>query len=176
MLIPIFAQAPLSHCVCFLIALVGVLGTGVSRHACLRPTPWLHRRPGTAHLQHQQHKTLARAKPREANDAKTSGRSGLLRLAPDERRFLCKPSPCEARMTQAMLTKDRWAPAGAVQQVTSLVLKRQAEARSPEESTKGFHFHATRPRPPGWQDGGHCRAHHGVTTRSFAGKDHLSSG
>ena len=51
--------------------------------------------------------------------------------------------------------------------VSSLVLKRQAQARSPEESAKGFHSGATRPRPPGRQDGGHRRAHHDVTTTVF---------
>src|SRR5215216_4701651 len=39
---------------------VDVLGTGVPRLACLRPTAWLHRWSGTAHLQHQPHKTLAK--------------------------------------------------------------------------------------------------------------------
>ena len=38
---------------------VGVLDSGVSSHACLRPTTWLHRWPGTAQLQHQHRKTLA---------------------------------------------------------------------------------------------------------------------
>src|SRR3990170_4982072 len=39
---------------------VGVLGTRVPRLAGLRPTAWLHQRPGTAHLQHHQDKTLER--------------------------------------------------------------------------------------------------------------------
>ena len=51
---------------------------------------------------------------------------------------------------------------------SSLVLRGQAQARSPEQSSKGFHSGATRPRAPGQQSGGHRRAHHGVTTRSFS--------
>ena len=42
------------------------------------------------------------------------------------------------------------------------------QARSPEEPAKGFHSGATRPRPPGRQDGGHHRAHRSVTTRGFS--------
>ena len=51
--------------------------------------------------------------------------------------------------------------------VSSLVLKRQAQARSTEASSKGFHISATRPRPAGWQDGGHRGVQDGVTTRAF---------
>ena len=51
--------------------------------------------------------------------------------------------------------------------VSSLVLKRQAQARSPEASGKGFHIGATRPRPAGGQDGGHHGAQDGVTTSAF---------
>ena len=40
--------------------------------------------------------------------------------------------------------------------------------RSPEESAKGCHSGATRPRLPGRQDGGHHRAHRSVTTRGFS--------
>ena len=51
---------------------------------------------------------LRGAKPRDADDAKTSRRSGLLRLAPEEWRFLCEPSPREAwtlaRVLDALLT------------------------------------------------------------------------
>ena len=51
--------------------------------------------------------------------------------------------------------------------VSSLVLKRQAQARSPEASGKGFHIGAMRPRPARRQDGGHRGAQDGVTTRAF---------
>ena len=89
------------------------------------------------------------AKPREAGDIKTSGGSGLPGLPPVERRFLCRCPPHEVEVTQAMTTKARRAPAGAEQQVSSLVLRRQAQVRGPEESPKGFHSRATRPRLPG---------------------------
>ena len=42
------------------------------------------------------------------------------------------------------------------------------QARSPEESAKGFHSGATRPSPPGRQDGDHHRAHRSVTTTGFS--------
>ena len=51
--------------------------------------------------------------------------------------------------------------------ISSLVLKEQVQARSPEASGKGFHIGATRPRPAGRQDGGHYGAQDGVTTRAF---------
>ena len=51
--------------------------------------------------------------------------------------------------------------------VSSLVLRRQPQARSTEASGKGCHIGATRPRPPGRQDEGHRRAHHSVMTRGF---------
>ena len=51
--------------------------------------------------------------------------------------------------------------------VSSSVLKKQARARSPEASDKGFHIGATRPRPVGRQDGGHREAHSCITTRVF---------
>ena len=66
------------------------------------------------------------AKPREADDTKTSTGSGLTRLAPEERRFLCRRPPREVKMTQAMTTKARQALVRVVQHVSSLVLKRQA--------------------------------------------------
>ena len=60
--------------------------------------------------------------------------------------------------------------------VSSLVLRRQAQAQGPEESTKGFHMSATRPRPPGRQDGGHRGAHCSVTSRVFCRQRLLLSG
>ena len=60
--------------------------------------------------------------------------------------------------------------------VSSLVLKAQAQARSPEASGKGFHIGATRPRPAGRQDGGHHGAQDGVITRAFCMRRPLLSG
>ena len=51
--------------------------------------------------------------------------------------------------------------------VSSLVLRKQAQVRSTEASSKGFHISATRPRPEGRQDGGHHGSQDGVTTRAF---------
>ena len=50
---------------------------------------------------------------------------------------------------------------------SSLVLRRQAQARSTEASGNGFHIGATRARPAGRRDGGHRGAQDGVTTRAF---------
>ena len=54
--------------------------------------------------------------------------------------------------------------------VSSLVLRRPAQAKSTEASGKGCHIGATRPRPGGRQGGGHRGAQDGVTTRAFAGE------
>ena len=51
--------------------------------------------------------------------------------------------------------------------VSSLVLRGQAQARSTEASSKGFHIGARRPRPEGRQHGGHHGAQDGVSTRTF---------
>ena len=60
--------------------------------------------------------------------------------------------------------------------VSSLVLRKQAQARSTEASGKGFLIHATRPRLAGRQDGGHLGAQDGVTTRAFGRRRPLLSG
>src|SRR5919106_400878 len=67
-----------------------------------------------------------------------------------------------------MTTKARRAPAGVEYQFPLWCKGGKPQARSPEESAKGFHSGATRPRPPGRQDGGHQRAHRSVTTRGFS--------
>ena len=51
-------------------ATIGVLGTGVPRLACLRPTAWLCCRPVWPTFINKAFKTLTRAKPREADDAR----------------------------------------------------------------------------------------------------------
>ena len=53
-------------------ATVGVLGTGVPRLACLRPAAWLHQQPGTAQFGSNNTRPSRGAKPREADDTKTS--------------------------------------------------------------------------------------------------------
>ena len=59
---------------------------------------------------------------------------------------------------------------------SSLVQRGQAQPRSTEASGKGCHFGATRPRPGGLQDGGHCGAQDGVTTRALCRRRLLLSG
>ena len=60
--------------------------------------------------------------------------------------------------------------------VSSLVLRRQAQARSTNASSKGIHIGGTRPRPARRQDGGHHGAQGGVTTRAFCRRRPLLSG
>ena len=48
--------------------------------------------------------------------------------------------------------------------LSSLVQREQAQARA---SSKGIRFGATTPRPSQWQEGSHCGADAGVTTRAF---------
>ena len=102
------------------------------------------------------------AKPREADDTRPSqGRPGQAGSRGTERGS--SRGFCDA-------THGDWSQAGASTRsvlVSSLVLKGQAQARSPGASGKGFHIGATRPRPPGRQDGGHRGAHCSVTTRVF---------
>ena len=51
--------------------------------------------------------------------------------------------------------------------VSSLVQRGQAQARSTEASSKGFHIGATRPRLVGRQDRGHHGAQDGIITSTF---------
>ena len=60
--------------------------------------------------------------------------------------------------------------------VSSLVLRRPAQARSTEASGKGCLIGATRPRPGGRRDGGHRGAQDGLTTRAFRRRRPLLSG
>ena len=93
-------------------------------------------------------------------------RSGLNRLAREGGEF-------KARQTSrgsSDVSHDDQGQAGANAHsvlVSSLVLRKQAQARSTEASSKGFHIGATRPRPAGRQDGGHHGAQAGVIVRVF---------
>ena len=145
---------------------VGVLGTGVPRLACLRPAAWLHQRSRTTHLHQQTFKTLTRGQASRGGRHKTSlGTASPSRLA--------RSGEIKARDTSrgsCDVSHDDWSQAGASTHsvlVSSLVLKRKAQARSPEASSKGFHIGATRPRLAGPQDEGHRGAQDGVTTRAF---------
>ena len=62
----------------------------------------------------------------------------------------------------------RRALAGAERQFLLWCKGGKPQARSPEESAKGFPSGVTRPRPTGRQDGGHRRAHRSVMTKGFS--------
>mgnify|MGYP005850242657 CR=1 FL=1 len=148
---------------------VGVLGTGVPRLSCLRPTAWLHQRPSTAHLHQQTLKTLARGQSSRGGRRKTSSGAvspGWLARGGEIKARGTSRGSCDASHDDQGQVGTRRAPAHSVL-VSSLVLKRQVQARSPEASGKGFHISAKRPRLVGWQDGGHRGAQDGVTTRAF---------
>ena len=85
---------------------VGVLGTGVPRLACLRPTAWLKGGPSVAHLHQHKPKTIARGQaPRGGQRGASSG--WLTRRRRDQGGV-----PHEVPVTQAMTTKGaRRAPA-----------------------------------------------------------------
>ena len=103
--------------------------------------------------------------PREADEARPpQGRPHQAGSRGAERSR--QGTPREVPVTQAMAIGARQAPARSVL-ISSLVLKGQAQVRSPEVSGKGFHIGAIRPRPIGQQDEGHRGAQDGVTTRAF---------
>ena len=90
---------------------VGVLGTGVPRLACLRPTAWLEWGPSAAQLHQLKLKTLARGqasrggRQEASSGAAPSGR--LARRQRDQGRI-----PFEEPVTQAMTIETRRAPGG----------------------------------------------------------------
>ena len=154
---------------------VGVLGTGVPRLASLRPAAWLYERAHTSHLHQQAFKTLARGQASRGGRHKTS--SGA--ASPG---WLARGREIKARDTSRGsndVSPDDQDQAGASAHsvlVSSLVLRRRAQARSSEASGKGFHIGATRPRPAGRQDRCHHGAQGGVTTRAFGRRRLLLSG
>ena len=111
-------------------------------------------------------KTLARGQASQGGRCKTS--SGAASPV-----WLARGREIKAGQTSRGshdVSHDDQGQAGASAQsvlASSLVLRRQAQARSSEASGKGFQIGATRPRPAGRQDGGHRGAQDGVTTRAF---------
>ena len=151
---------------------VSVLGTGLPRLACLRPTAWLHQWPGTAQLRQQLLKTLTSGQACEADDTKTSLGATSLGWLPRSGDIYAGGT---SRGSHDM-SRDDQGQAGANGRsvpVSSLVLRRQAHALGPEASSKGSHIGATRTRPAGRQDGGHRGAHNNVTIRAFVGEDYF---
>ena len=84
--------------------LVGVLGTGVPRLSCLRPTAWLKGGPSTAHLHQHRPKTLARGQAsrggRQEASSGTASSGWLVRRRRDQGGV-----PHEVPVTQAMTTQ-----------------------------------------------------------------------
>ena len=71
------------------------------------------------------------------------------------------------------VSHDEWHQAGAsarIVLISSLVLRRPAQAKSTEASGKGCHIGAMRPRPGGRQGGGHHGAQDGVIVRAFGSR------
>ena len=76
-------------------------------------------------------------------------------------------------MMQAMTIKTRRAPGGRQPVQCPRFLfgaKGQAQARSTEASSKGFHIGAMRPRPTEQKDGGHRGAQDGVIASAFGSR------
>ena len=105
-------------------------------------------------------------KPCKADDTKASPEAASLGWLPRSGDIYARGTSRGSRE----VSHDDQGQAGASAHsvlISSLVPRRQAQARSTEASGKGFHIGATRPRPGGRQDGGHHGAHSGVTTRAF---------
>ena len=156
-------------------AIVGVLGTGVPRHACLRPTAWLNQRTRTTHLHQQTLKTLARGQALRGGRHKTSSGAASPGWLPRSGDIYAR---CTSRGSHDVSHDDQGqaGASGCRVPISPLVPSRQAQPWSPKESSKGFHIGAIRPRPPGRQDGGHRGAHGSVTTRAFCRRRLLLSG
>ena len=147
---------------------VGVLVTGVPRLACLRPTAWLHRRPGTAQLQHQQHKTLTRGQASRSRQRQDPRGDRPPQAGSRGAESSMQGLPHEAQLTRAMTTKARRAPRGHRAQVSYSVQRRQATGMESRGISQRFPSGAMRPRPQGRQDEGHHRAHRSVTTMGYS--------
>ncbi len=156
-------------------ATVGVLGKGVPRLACLRPTAWLRCRPVRPIFVNEAFKTLARGQASRGGRCKTSSRAaspGCLARSGDIKAGQTSRGPRD-------VSHDNRDQAGASARsvlVSCLVPRGQAHARSTEASSKGFHISAMRPRLAVRHDGGHHGARDGVTARAFCRRRPLLSG
>ena len=128
---------------------VGVLGPGVPRLAFLQPHSVAQptARDGPASSIDNSRPSRG-AKPREADDIKSSLGTASLGWLPRSGNITAR---CTSRGSHDVSHDDQGqaGASGRSVPVSSLVLRRQAQTRSPEESSKGFHSGATRPRPPG---------------------------
>ena len=124
-------------------ATVGVLGTGVPRLACLRPTAWLSHRAVRPIFINKASKTLARGQASRGGRRKTSSGAaspGCLARSGDIK------AGQTSRGSRDVSHDDRHQAGASARSVpvSSLVLRRPAGARSTEASSKGFHIGATR--------------------------------
>ena len=155
--------------------LVGVLGMGVPRLACLRPTAWPSQQAVRPIFINKPSKTLARGQAsRGGRHTTSSGASSPGKLT----RGRDIKAGQTSRGSRDVSHDDRHQAGASARSVvvSSLVPRGQAQARSTEASGKGCHIGATRSRPVGQQDGGHHGAQDGVTTRAFCRRMPLLSG
>ena len=154
---------------------VGVLGTGVPRLACLRPKAWLSQWAVRPIFINKASKTLARGQASQGGRRKTSSGAASPGCLAWSRDIKAGQTSRGSRDVSHDERRQAGASARSVL-VSSLVLRRPAQAKSTEASGKGCYISATRPRPGGQQDGGHHGAQDGVTTRAFHMRRPLLSG
>ena len=129
-------------------ATVGVLGTGVPRLACLRPTAWLSQQAVQPIFINKASKTLARGQASRGGQRKTS--SGAAKPGRLTRIGDIKAGQT-SRGSRDMSHDDRDQAGASARNVlvSSLVLRKPVQARSTEASGKGCHIDGTRPRSEG---------------------------
>ena len=147
-------------------ATVGVLGTGSPDLPACGPWRGFASRPVRPIFINKAFKTLARGQASRGGRRKTSSGAASPGCLARSREFKAGQT---SRGSRDVSHDDQDQAGASVRSVlvSSLVLRRQAQARSTEASSKGFHIRATRPRPAGRQDGGHHGAQDGVTTRAL---------
>ena len=148
---------------------VGVLGTGVPRLACLQPAAWLEWGPSAAQLHQLKLKTLARGQAlRGGRQEASSGAASSGRLARRQR----DQGRGTSRGAHDASHDDRDQAGASLCSVlvSSLVQREQAQARSTEASSKGYHIGATRPRPAKRHDGGHRGAQDSIIASAFGSR------
>ena len=127
-------------------ATVSILGTGITRLACLRPTVWLSQQAVRPIFINKAIKTFARGQALRGGRRKTS--SGA--ASPGR---LTRSGDIKAGQTSRGsrdVSHDERHQAGASARsvlISSLVLRRPAQAKSTEASSKVCYISATRPRP-----------------------------
>ena len=126
-------------------------------------------RRGSKEAQHSPSSSTQAQDPREGpgltgRTTRSFLRHGLIRLAHEEAESSRQGT---SRGAHDASHDDQGHQSGASPRsvlLSSLVQREQAQARA---SSKGVHFGATRPRPAQRQEGSHCGAQAGVTTRAF---------